>query len=62
MAQFNASDAEVLTSSGFEGGRVNSKDWVELAAATRGKKSSTILADPPWQFQNRAGKVGSLAT
>lgn len=24
---------------------------------TRGKKFSTILADPPWQFQNRTGKM-----
>ena len=24
---------------------------------TRGQKFSTILADPPWQFQNRTGKV-----
>ncbi len=22
-----------------------------------GKKFSTVLADPPWQFQNRTGKV-----
>lgn len=24
---------------------------------TNGKKFSTVLADPPWQFQNRTGKV-----
>lgn len=24
---------------------------------TKGKKFSTILADPPWQFQNRTGKM-----
>ena len=24
---------------------------------TQGKKFSTILADPPWQFQNRTGKM-----
>lgn len=24
---------------------------------TKGKKYSTILADPPWQFQNRTGKM-----
>jgi len=28
-----------------------------LLATCRGKKFSTILADPPWQFQNRTGKV-----
>lgn len=26
-------------------------------AFTRGQRFSTILADPPWQFQNRTGKV-----
>ena len=24
---------------------------------TKGKKYNTIYADPPWQFQNRTGKV-----
>ncbi|MBA3518856.1 MAG: S-adenosylmethionine-binding protein, partial [Rhizobiales bacterium] len=28
-----------------------------LAAFARGRKFRTILADPPWQFQNRTGKV-----
>jgi N6-adenosine-specific RNA methylase IME4 len=28
-----------------------------LAAFARGRKFKTILADPPWQFQNRTGKV-----
>jgi N6-adenosine-specific RNA methylase IME4 len=28
-----------------------------LAAFARGRKFGTILADPPWQFQNRTGKV-----
>ena len=39
----------------------------ELAAATiadfknytAGKKYKTIYADPPWQFQNRKGKVAT---
>ena len=30
---------------------------IDLVASARGKKFSTILADPPWQFQNRTGKV-----
>ena len=36
---------------------------VELSASEdfltrlKGKKFGTILADPPWQFQNRTGKV-----
>jgi len=30
---------------------------VTLLASVRGKKFGTILADPPWQFQNRTGKV-----
>ncbi|MDR2957285.1 MAG: hypothetical protein LBU61_03765 [Coriobacteriales bacterium] len=29
----------------------------DLIAYLDGKKFSTILADPPWQFQNRTGKV-----
>lgn len=29
----------------------------ELLAFTKGERFSTILADPPWQFQNRTGKV-----
>ena len=28
-----------------------------LRAFTAGKKYKTIYADPPWQFQNRTGKV-----
>ena len=30
---------------------------VDLLACARGRKFGTILADPPWQFQNRTGKV-----
>ncbi|MFX4087564.1 MT-A70 family methyltransferase [Sphingobium yanoikuyae] len=29
----------------------------DFAKALAGKKFKTILADPPWQFQNRTGKV-----
>ena len=29
----------------------------ELVEFCDGKKFKTILADPPWQFQNRTGKV-----
>lgn len=29
----------------------------EFAAFAAGRKFKTILADPPWQFQNRTGKV-----
>jgi N6-adenosine-specific RNA methylase IME4 len=29
----------------------------DLRAALAGRKFKTILADPPWQFQNRTGKV-----
>ena len=28
-----------------------------LQRFTQGKKYNTIYADPPWQFQNRTGKV-----
>lgn len=30
---------------------------ISLIGTARGQKFSTILADPPWQFQNRTGKV-----
>jgi len=29
----------------------------DLRIAARGQRFGTILADPPWQFQNRTGKV-----
>src|SRR5262245_24601179 len=29
----------------------------DLLTAARGKRYATILADPPWQFQNKTGKV-----
>jgi hypothetical protein len=29
----------------------------DLLAPARGRQFGTILADPPWQFQNRTGKV-----
>ena len=29
----------------------------DLLIFTKGKKYNTIYADPPWQFQNRTGKV-----
>jgi N6-adenosine-specific RNA methylase IME4 len=29
----------------------------DLAGFARGRKFSTILADPPWRFQNRTGKM-----
>ena len=29
----------------------------DLMTFTNGKKYNTIYADPPWQFQNRTGKV-----
>jgi N6-adenosine-specific RNA methylase IME4 len=38
-------------------GEVGVKAASDFAAFARGRKFSTILADPPWQFQNRTGKV-----
>ena len=40
---------------------------IDLLATARGQRFGTVLADPPWQFQNRTGKVapehkGSTAT
>ena len=29
----------------------------DLIRTAQGRKFATILADPPWQFQNRTGKV-----
>lgn len=29
----------------------------DFTAATQGKRFATILADPPWRFQNRTGKI-----
>ncbi len=34
-----------------------SEAGIDLFASARGKRFGTILADPPWQFQNRTGKV-----
>ena len=30
---------------------------LDFLERTQGQKFSTILADPPWQFQNRTGKM-----
>ena len=30
---------------------------LDLARFARGRRFATILADPPWQFQNKTGKV-----
>jgi N6-adenosine-specific RNA methylase IME4 len=30
---------------------------LDFAKTVRGRKFATILADPPWQFQNRTGKI-----
>lgn len=30
---------------------------IDLFASARGKRFGSVLADPPWQFQNRTGKV-----
>ena len=30
---------------------------VSLAKGTAGKRFGTVLADPPWRFVNRTGKV-----
>lgn len=36
----------------------NKKNLIEdFCTFTKGRKFSTILADPPWQFQNRTGKM-----
>jgi hypothetical protein len=30
---------------------------IDLLAIAHGKRFGTVLADPPWQFQSRTGKV-----
>lgn len=37
--------------------RILSPAGVDLTAVAASQKFGTILADPPWQFQNRTGKV-----
>jgi len=37
--------------------KIISEAGVDLLARTAGQSFSTILADPPWQFQNRTGKM-----
>lgn len=37
--------------------RQGSPEGRDLLEAVAGRKFATILADPPWQFQNRTGKV-----
>lgn len=34
---------------------------IDLVATARGKRFGTVLADPPWQFQNRTGKIAPRA-
>ena len=38
-------------------GNTNSDSAKELLAAAGGRKFQTILADPPWRFMNRTGKM-----
>ena len=38
-------------------GKNDSPASADLLRAVSGKKFSTILADPPWRFQNKTGKV-----
>ena len=37
--------------------QLESDAGVNLLLTAKGQKFGTILADPPWQFQNRTGKV-----
>ena len=32
---------------------------INLLTTARGKRFGTVLADPPWQLQNRTGKVAA---
>jgi N6-adenosine-specific RNA methylase IME4 len=42
---------------GFDEMKLNSPAAIDLAGFARGRKFGTILADPPWRFLNRTGKV-----
>jgi N6-adenosine-specific RNA methylase IME4 len=44
------SQAPILTTTGVEAAK-------DLAKFAQGRKFATILADPPWRFQNSTGKV-----
>ena len=41
----------------LEGKLVTIDAALDFAKATRGRKFATILADPPWRFTNRTGKM-----
>jgi N6-adenosine-specific RNA methylase IME4 len=41
----------------FSHNNPHSDSAIDLLASARGRHFGTILADPPWQFQNRTGKV-----
>jgi N6-adenosine-specific RNA methylase IME4 len=45
----------MLNSSSLSSGRQSPAE--DLLRFTNGRKFATILADPPWQFQNRTGKI-----
>ncbi len=44
-------------SPGFSATSAGVKAATDLARTARGRKFATILADPPWRFQNSTGKV-----
>jgi N6-adenosine-specific RNA methylase IME4 len=54
-------DVERLTSASNMNNGLSPAQTLEIAEdllrASRGRQFATILADPPWQFQNRTGKV-----
>lgn len=41
----------------FSSSNPPSEAAIDLLATANGRRFGTILADPPWQFQNRTGKV-----
>lgn len=53
LANGQAEDGPIM----FSPAEPLSEAAIDLLASARGKRFGTILADPPWQFQNRTGKV-----
>lgn len=57
MKSANTLEPTMMTPTDAEGSRQVFDASLELARCARGRRFATILADPPWQFINRTGKM-----
>lgn len=57
MKSANTLEPTMMTPTDAEGSRQVFDASLELARCARGRRFATILADPPWQFVNRTGKM-----